>query len=170
MTATILFAQPYDISAKGFYFRDMEEFDDKVANLVNDYGAPVEEFEIQFIDGETINYELANAIDLSQGNFVQFFTLVNDLEEWKKIHLMIAVRECGYDAKTAIDNINALDITIYEESSYADLARQFVGEGLYGEIPETLQFYIDYEAIGRDLAVDYGSTRKNGRSFIYRCG
>jgi hypothetical protein len=165
-----LYAQPYDISAKGFYFRNVEEFDNKVSSLVNAYGNLVEEFEIQFIDGETIDYELADAIDLSQGNFSQFFELVDDLEEYEKINLIIAVGECGYDLKTVIDDINAIDIDLYEENSFSDLARQFVDEGLYGEIPESVQLYIDYDAIGRDLAIDYGMVSINRKSFIYRCG
>jgi antirestriction protein len=170
MTTSILYAQPYDISAKGFYFHNREEFDTKVESLVNDFGSPVEEFEIQFIDGETIDYELANAIELSQCNFPQFFALADDLEEFEKINFIISVRECGYEVKTVLDDIDSLDITIYEEDSFADLARQFVDEGLYGEIPESLQFYIDYEAIGRDLAIEFGEARINGRSLIYRCG
>lgn len=47
--------------------------------------------------------------------------------------------------------------------SYADLAEQMVAEGLFGEIPESIANYIDYEKIGRDLAVDY--TIDNGFCF-----
>jgi len=32
---------------------------------------------------------------------------------------------------------------------------QFVEEGLFGETPESLENYIDYEKIARDLEVDY---------------
>lgn len=32
---------------------------------------------------------------------------------------------------------------------------EFVDEGLYGEIPKSLEFYIDYKAIARDLKMDY---------------
>ena len=51
-----------------------------------------------------------------------------------------------------------------------ELAEQFVEEGLYGNIPESLQFYIDYEAIARDLSVEYSETVIAGSSVIYRCG
>ena len=53
MTA-ILHAQPYYISASGFYFETVEQYDTKAAEAVNDDGARAEEFEIQFIDGEEI--------------------------------------------------------------------------------------------------------------------
>ena len=47
---TQLFAQPYDISAAGFFFGNLEEYETKSEMLRNAYGEPVEEFEIQFID------------------------------------------------------------------------------------------------------------------------
>lgn len=42
-----------------------------------------------------------------------------------------------------------------EFSSYNELAEHFVDEGLFGEIPDTIINYIDYEAIGRDLSFEY---------------
>lgn len=43
----ILYAQPYDISAEGFYFRSPAEYDKNIEELKNHYGQPVEEFEIE---------------------------------------------------------------------------------------------------------------------------
>jgi hypothetical protein len=43
---TTFYAQPYDISATGFYFDTTEQFDAKIRTIKNDYGQPVEEFEI----------------------------------------------------------------------------------------------------------------------------
>lgn len=40
---------------------------------------------------------------------------------------------------------------------------------MFGDIPERLQCYIDYEALGRDLAVDYTQTDIAGQRLIYRC-
>ncbi len=68
----LLYAQPYDISAEGFYFRSADEYDQKVRSIRNDFGQPVEEFEIQFIDGEQIDAQLAEAIGLSQASFRRF--------------------------------------------------------------------------------------------------
>lgn len=166
----VLYAQPYDITAEGFYFRDASEYDAKAEAARNAYGEPIEEFEIQFIDGEAIDCELAKAIDLSQATFRRFLELADELEEFDKIILIIAVADCGYDLEAVADNIGGLALDIYEEASFDDLARRFVEDGLYGDIPEALRFYIDYEAIGRDLAIDYGAVRIDGRHFIYRCG
>ena len=167
---TQLFAQPYDISATGFYFETAEQYAAKAAKAKNDYGQPVEEFEIQFIDGEDIDCELAKAFDINQVNLGRFLELVDEWEEHEQIRFIIAVGECGYSFDVEADNIDFLDVDIYEEDSLKDLAIRFVEDGLFGEVPEPFRFYIDYEAIARDLAVDYGETVIAGNRLIYRCG
>ncbi|MFZ6845529.1 hypothetical protein [Undibacterium sp. RuTC16W] len=47
---SIFFAQPYNISAVGFYFDTLEAYTEKSESLLDAFGNPVEEFEIQFID------------------------------------------------------------------------------------------------------------------------
>lgn len=79
---TTLYAQPYDITATGFYFSTTEEFEAKASKLHNDFGDLVEEFEIQFIDGEMIDCDLAKAIDLNQGNFRDYLTCAEAWEGW----------------------------------------------------------------------------------------
>ncbi|MEM6550448.1 MAG: antirestriction protein ArdA [Pseudomonadota bacterium] len=53
--------------------------------------------------------------------------------------------------------------------SLRQLAEHFVEEGLFGDIPERLAFYIDFDAIARDLGCDYAETRIAGTRFVYRC-
>jgi hypothetical protein len=48
---TTFYAQPYDITATGFYFKTAEEYQEKAGRLRNSADRPVEEFELQFIDG-----------------------------------------------------------------------------------------------------------------------
>jgi antirestriction protein len=62
-----------------------------------------------------------------------------------------------------------LDVDVYEMDSLRDLAQHFVEEGLFGDIPERLQYYIDYDAIARDLSADYSEVRIAGKTLIYRC-
>lgn len=52
-----------------------------------------------------------------------------------------------------------------EMESYKALAEQLVDDGLFGNIPESVARYIDYEAIGRDLKADY--TIVSGYCFYY---
>ena len=165
---TKLFAQPYDISATGFYFDTLEEYRAKAAKAVNDYGDPVEEFEIQFIDGEDLDCELAKAIGLTQANVADFLEAAETWEEWQKVNTILAVGECGYDFDAANDP-DHYGIDLYYADSMKELAERFVDEGLFGEIPEHLQHYIDYDAIARDLAVEYVESQIAGERLIYRC-
>ncbi|TLP55486.1 antirestriction protein ArdA [Parasedimentitalea maritima] len=165
---TQLYAQPYDLSATGFYFKTTEEFAVKSAALRNDYGEPVEEFEIQFIDGEEIDYDLAGAMGLNQVNFAQYLSAVDNCDDEEKRTVIIAVGECGYTFEADLDPTR-FDVEIFEIASMRDLAEQFVDEGLFGEVPEAFQNYIDYDAIARDLAVEYSEIVIAGVNYIYAC-
>ncbi len=167
---TLFYAQPYDISACGFYFDSAEAYADKAAKLRNEHGQPVEEFEIQFIDGELLDAEFAKAFEVNQANLGSFFELVDEWQDHEKIRFIIAIGECGYSFDANSDDINLLDVDIYEENSMKDLAIRFVDDGLFGEVPEPFHFYIDHDAIARDLAVDYSETQIAGQRLIYRCG
>ena len=168
MTIT-LYAHPYDLSATGFLFKSAEEYAAKAAQAVNDHGQPAEEFEIQFIDGEALDAAVAEAVGLHQGDIAAFFVAVEEWDDHQKRVVIIAVGECGYSFDLAKDNPDAFDLDIYEGMSLRDLAEHFVEEGLFGEIPERLAFYLDYDAIARDLAVDYAETEIAGIRLTYRC-
>jgi antirestriction protein len=165
---TQLFAQPYDISAAGFFFETIDEYDRKSEKLRNAYGEPVEEFEIQFIDGEDIDCALFRALGVHQGDIAAYLEAVDMWEEHQKINVILAVGEAGYSFVLGKDDPDQFDIQIYEVESMKNLAEQFVEEGLFGEIPESLQFYIDYEAIARDLAMDYAEAVIASTNYIYR--
>ncbi len=164
-----LYAQPYDISANGFFFESADEYKAKAAKAKNAYGWPVEEFEIQFIDGDTIDSELFKALGVHQGNFQAYFDAVESWSEDDKVRVIIAVGEAGYTFDLNTDTRDRFDIDLYEMDSLRDLAEHFVEEGLFGEIPESIQAYLDYDAIARDLGMDYSQTTIDGTSYIYRC-
>lgn len=165
---TLFYAQPYDVSATGFYFRSRAEFDALRLACRGDAGLPVEEFEIQFIDGETLDAYLADAFGLNQ---VSVFRIIELMEEWDedaKRRFIIAVGECGYSFDPDTVDADDFEVEIYE-ASLRDLAVQFVDEGLFGEIPERIQGYLNYDAIARDLAADYSETTIAGTKLVYAC-
>ncbi|MFD0917245.1 antirestriction protein ArdA [Pseudahrensia aquimaris] len=167
---TRLYAQPYDISAVGFYFDSAEDYKTKADKCRNNYGDPVEEFEIQFIDGERIDCAFADAFQLNQVNLVRFFDLVDEWEDHEKIRFIIANGECGYRFNPDTDDIETLEVDIYEVDTLKQLAEQFVDEGLFGEVPKAFESYIDFDAIANDLSVDYAMTDIAGDRLAYRCG
>ena len=164
---TTYYAQPYDISASGFYFETMEEYAAKSDKLRNAYGQPVEEFEIQFIDGELIDVELCKAIGINQANIGDVIDGIDNWSDDDKRQIILAVGDgFAFDPKT--DDPAGCDVTIYELDSMRELAEQFIEEGLFGDIPENLAPYIDYDAIARDLGFDYTLTTVAGQRLIYR--
>lgn len=166
---TRLYAQPYDISAQGFFFNTVDEYMKEANKLINSYGCPVEEFEIQFIDGENIDAKLFKVLSIYQGNIANFFEAVEEWNDDEKIKVIIAVGEVGYSFDLSKDSPDQFDVELYQLDSLKELAEQFVEEGLYGEIPQALQYYIDYEAIARDLGMDYSQITIDGTHYIYRC-
>jgi antirestriction protein len=166
---TTLFAQPYDITANGFYFDSVEEYNENAEKNCNSTGFPVEEYELQFIDGESVDAALFEALSVNQVNFGAF---LNACEEWdtaQKQKVIIAVGECGYSFDLQSGDPDGFDIDLYELDSLKELAEQFVDEGLFGEIPASIQNYLDYDAIARDLGCDYSETEIAGTRLIYRC-
>ncbi|MCA0372225.1 MAG: antirestriction protein ArdA [Proteobacteria bacterium] len=163
---TTLFAQPYDFTANGFYFHNLDEYITKSFNL---NGPLIEEYEIQFIDGEGIDCKLFEALNITQCNIGAYFDAIENWDENLKLKAIIAVGECGYPFDLSNDNPDAFDVDIYQLNSMRELAEQFVDEGLYGSIPQSLQFYIDYDAIARDLSMDYAQITIDGTRYIYRC-
>ncbi len=75
----------------------------------------------------------------------------------------------GYNERDVIDNgLDTYEVDIYDyrdDKSFTDtfelLAQDFVDEGLFGEIPKSLEFYIDHSAIARDLRMDYSEFESN---------
>lgn len=69
----------------------------------------------------------------------------------------------GYNERDVIDNgLDTYEVEIYDYSSstsftdvYELLAQDLVDDGCFGDIPKSLEYYIDYSAIGRDLSYDY---------------
>lgn len=166
MTIT-LFAQPYNMEAKGFYFTNEAEYRERAAACKDSLGQPVEEFEIQFIDGAHIDCDLARAVGLNQANLKNYLDAVAAWESDDKTRVILAVGACGYsfDATTGPSDF---EIDIYPFDTMRDLAEHFVDEGLLGDIPEHLQFYIDYDAIARDLSMDYAEAEIAGTRLIFR--
>lgn len=92
----------------------------------------------------------------------------------QKIRVILATGECGYNFDYSSDDpVWATGIHIYELDSLRELAEQFIEEGLFGEIPN-IRYYLDLDAIARDLAMDYSespsqvkTTSSDARKFVH---
>ena len=140
-------ATPYDVSASGFYFDDYESYLTQAKNHKNEYGDPVEEFEIQWIDGE--NYQLFNALGINQANLKTWFDTFEDLSGED---LIKAVYLAEYSGENMSDILARLDDVCLFEGNAKNYAENYLEEsGLLSEIPENLRYYFDVEAFARDM-------------------
>ncbi len=169
---TTLHAQPYDISATGFYFTDLESYDAAYAANVNDYGQPVEEYEIQLIEADATDCAIAEAMKLDQANLAQFFDYIDQApSEHDVIAFCIAIGDniATLRKDTAIDEFTD-NMIIYVVSSIKELAEQFIDEGMLGDIPDHLQHYIDVTAYAADLSDYYTEANVLGLNVFYQAG
>ena len=111
---------------------------------------------------------MAKAIGINQANFGDFLKCADAWEAHEKVNVIIAVGECGYNFDPD-GSPDQLGVDIYAVDTLRELAEQFVDEGLYGEIPESLQYYIDYDTIARDLSVEFSETTIAGGRYVYAC-
>ena len=144
-----LHAQPYNLDAVGFYFESAEEFTTKAEGLTDCHGLAVEEFEIQFIDGDTGDAQLFEACGINQANLDVWFDEVEALDQREKVALFYLVGCAGYGLEQAQEKID--DVVLYE-SRLRDAAEEIFDECHLESIPEGVRCYIDYEKYARDLA------------------
>ena len=161
----IYHATPYDINAAGFYFSDYEDYTVKAAAHRNEYGEPVEEYEIQFIDGE--NYQLFNALGVNQATLSRWFD-ENEEMEGEELVKAVYLLERGYGEEQINDNID--NIELYEGSP-KDYAEEFIADtGMLDGLPENLRYYFDVEAFTRDMlnGGDISEVEIAGKNYVVR--
>ena len=76
------------------------------------------------------------------------------LDRGEKIILQAIVEAETSDLSKAFEILENECYVFYEAEEFAELAEQFVEDGLFGKIPKGLESYIDYEKIARDLMYD----------------
>jgi len=142
---TEFYAQPYSIDHQGFYFNDTESFQAGMDRLNSQN---CEEVEIQFIDGESYQAELAKMASIGQGDIHLWFEVLEEFNE-NEAQQISYLFDLGYTIKDALDRYE--DVYLYQGTAKDYACETF--EECY-EIPEYLQYYIDYEAIARDMIIN----------------
>ena len=165
----ILYAQPYQIGVEGFFFRSIDEWEQKYPTIKDQDSNQVEEFEIQFIEGNDLDCELAKTWGLTQANFKRFFEVAEEWDHYAKISFIIAVGEVGYNFDPETLTSSDYDVDIYFVDSIKELAEQFIEEGVLGEIPKVLECYIDIGKFAYDLSFEYTEIEIANTKLVYRC-
>lgn len=101
---TTLHATPYNIDAAGFYFESTADYKNKSESHLDRFGNLVEEFEIQFIDGD--DAELFNACDITQSNLNTWLDDIECMSESDKLNLHYLIAVTGYTLEQAMDKLD----------------------------------------------------------------
>jgi len=113
-----------------------------------------EEYFITDYEADFSIEEYDSLIDLN--SFAEELEQLNEYDQQRVIYLLENV---GINREEALAQYE--DVSFYPDKSLEEVADEFVEEGLFGEIPERLQYYIDTEKIARDLDIDgYHETKK----------
>jgi hypothetical protein len=140
-------ATPYDQSALGFYFDNYQDYQTKAEKHTNEYGDPVEEVEIQFIDGD--NHQLFKALGINQANLETWF---NDFELLDGDDLIRAIYMAEYLIIDISEILDRLDEVGLFHGRAKDYAEEYIEDsGILSELPENLRYYFDTEAFARDM-------------------
>jgi hypothetical protein len=160
----IYHATPYDMHAIGFYFNSYDDYLEQAKTHTNVYGDPVEEFEIQFIDGD--NYRLFKALDINQANLKQWFDDFEGLEADDAVKAIYLSEYLSYDIDQILNNLD--DANLFEGTA-TEYAEQYIEDtGMLQEMPENLHYYFDTEAFARDLILsgDISEVEIGGTTYI----
>ena len=142
----------------------------------DDFGNPYEEWFISdydcYVDG--LYEKLGEYENLDELNYLA--SKLDELDDHDYNHLQAAMQVSNYtgsikDVINLIDNLDKYEIYPGVESN-ADLGHYYIEELGMMEVPDYLADYIDYEAYGRDVAInemgqftDYGYVRDTQESF-----
>lgn len=110
-------------------------------------GTNYEEYFITDYEND-IEYEVGEHDDLEELN-----DLAEQLErlDYGEIeHLKAYIEATNEDLEDALSYYDDCS-TFYKDMNFVDVAEYLVDNGEYGEVPAALQYYIDFEAIAKDL-------------------
>jgi len=160
----IYHATPYDISASGFYFNTLAEYQERSIKHRNEYGDPVEEYEIQFIDGD--NYRLFSSLSVNQANLDKWFSDFEELEADESIKAIYLSEDLGYAMGDILDHLD--DVNLFEGTALEYTESYIEDTGLLEQIPENLRFYFDTEKFARDMVLggDISGIEIDGANYI----
>lgn len=161
---TTLHATPYNIDATGFYFTDVLAYETQASMHVDRFGNLVEEYEIQFIDGD--DAQLFEVCGINQSNLNAWFDEIEFLQNCEKVSLYFLVSLAGYSLSQALLKI---DESVIYEGNLKEAATELFDECYLYTIPENLQCYIDYDKFARDCQYSGDMVEFEYAGTIYTC-
>lgn len=161
---TTLHATPYNRDAAGFYFESAMDYEAKSTTHVDRYGNLVEEFEIQFIDGD--DAQLFEVCGINQANLNTWFEDIEFLDDNEKVSLFFLVGCVGYTLEQSLEMLDEPNIC---EASLRDAAEELFDECWLYSVPESVRYYIDYDKFARDCEISSDMVEFEFAGKTYTC-
>ena len=161
---TTLHATPYNLDAAGFYFESLEDYQTKSEKHLDRFGSLVEEFEIQFIDGD--DAELFVACGINQVNLDTWFNGIEFLQDYEKVSLYYLVGMAGYSLEQALERLDEPSIS---EAVLLDAATELFDECWLPSVPDNIKYYIDYDKFSTDCKAGGDMCEFEYNSTTYTC-
>lgn len=90
-----------------------------------------------------------------------FFEEYENLDEYDQEAFDAMIEAFGFSPKEALERVTSGDYVFYSGESLKDVAYALVDDGCFGDIPDSIANYIDYDSIAYDLEIDgYSETSK----------
>jgi hypothetical protein len=128
------------------------------------YGNAVEEFEIQYIDGD--DAALFKDCGINQANLNTWFDDIDTLSDSDKIDLYYLVGCAGYALSQALDKIDEPSIA---EGYLKGAAIELFDDCWLHSIPENIRYYVDYDSFARDSEMGGDLTEFDFNNRTYTC-
>lgn len=144
-----LYANPYDTTRHGFYFNSLEDFEAKFEK-----NRPVEEYEIDFIEGTSEEAALFKVAHITQANLEDWFNGLDELEDHQLPAVYFLLDNGNVDSfRDAIDKASELS---FGEGDTKEYVERFVddmgGPSALGK--KTLEQYFDYDSYAHDMELN----------------
>ncbi len=159
----VLFANPYNFEASGFYFSSSEEYSRKYKEKL-----PIEEYELEFIDGTDFECLLAEKFFNESHEIEKFFELIDEHENSITEENLVALEYLFDCNKITVENaLEQMDDVMVFEGTAEDYATEFYEHEIEDKLG-ILAHYFDYKALGRDFVLggDVYEYRKKGKNYI----
>jgi hypothetical protein len=156
------YVNPHNIEAEGFYFDTFEELESLSAGWHDKRGMQVEEYSIEFIDGDDGDAELFEALKVNQNNIEEFIEFVEDSNDESKAAMFFLADNYSLSLKECLEKMD--DVLLYpgdaKEAGWELFFETF-------EVPEEISNYIDIDAFVNDCKCegDFVEFRFAGRDW-----
>jgi len=135
--------------------------DGKIEHL---YDYAIHEYDID-INVYSDNFELSEYENIYKLN--EIAEKIESLDSYNLKVLNAIIEASGYDIQECLNILEVEDFIFYNDMSLKDVAMELIDDGYFGNVSETLSFYIDYESLKRDLSLDNYTETTEGTIILY---